>query len=382
MNHIAIEFRDIQKTYGKSRVLDKLNLKIPRGKLVTLIGPSGCGKTTCLKMINRLIEPTAGKIIINNEEIDQMDPVELRRNIGYVIQQIGLFPHMTIEENISLVPKLKKIPEKSFTNRVEELLDLVGMDPAQFRTRYPRELSGGQQQRIGVARALAADPSIVLMDEPFSALDPISREQLQDEIVQLQNTLHKTILFVTHDMDEALKISDEIILMNKGKVVQQDVPHQILQNPKNEFVREFVGEKRFAQSSSFSKAKDIMTEGITVPSSYKVQECIRLLQQNGVSELVVTDSNQKYLGLISPKEIFAHLDNQTLTASHLMAKEKEAVGPETLVADIIPLFQETERDSIAVIDEKEQLMGVITKTMLFQLITTTVAGGSDMEHAS
>ncbi len=239
-----IAFHNVAKSIGDVSIIKGMDLQIEAGELFVLIGPSGCGKTTTMKMINRLIEPSAGRIDINGADISKADPVELRRNIGYVIQQIGLFPHMTIGQNVALVPKLKKMEKAQYEKNVDELLDMVGLDPKVFKDRYPAELSGGQQQRVGVIRAMAADPPIILMDEPFSALDPISREQLQDELVRLQRTIKKTIVFVTHDMDEAIKIADRICIMNNGSVVQLDTPNRLLQRPANEFVADFIGVKR------------------------------------------------------------------------------------------------------------------------------------------
>lgn len=239
-----IRFENVNKYFEETQVLQDLNFQIDEGEIVCLIGPSGCGKTTTLRLVNRLIEPSSGKIYIQDKDISNIDPVELRRSIGYVIQQIGLFPHMTIEKNISVVPRLKGWKEKDYCKRVDELLEMVGLDPNVYKKRYPAELSGGQQQRIGVIRALAANPSIILMDEPFSALDPISREQLQDELIKIQMEIRKTILFVTHDMDEALKLADKIGFMHEGKLIQLDTPEAILNRPANDFVRDFIGEKR------------------------------------------------------------------------------------------------------------------------------------------
>lgn len=244
----AVEFRGVSKNYGQGFVLNRFDLVIPREKIVTIIGPSGCGKTTLLKMINRLIEPEAGTVLVNGQDVGRTDPVELRRSIGYVIQQIGLFPHMTVEQNISIVPRLKGERKQKLVERTTELLTLIGLEPESYRRRYPHELSGGQQQRIGVARALAADPSIILMDEPFSALDPISRVQLQKELIKLNERVRKTIVFVTHDIDEALKIADVLIILKSGTVVQQGSPADILDSPADAFVREFLGNERFALS--------------------------------------------------------------------------------------------------------------------------------------
>ncbi len=239
-----IQFHKVKKVINDVQIIKELDLKVEEGELFVLIGPSGCGKTTTMKMINRLIDPSSGTIEVNGEDISRKDPVQLRRNIGYVIQQIALFPHMTIGQNVALVPKLKKLDPNVYERRVDELLDMVGLDPQKFKHRYPNELSGGQQQRVGVIRAMAAEPPIILMDEPFSALDPISREQLQDEFVRLQRTIRKTIVFVTHDMDEAIKIADRICLMKDGQIVQLDTPHNLLQHPADEFVIDFIGPKR------------------------------------------------------------------------------------------------------------------------------------------
>jgi osmoprotectant transport system ATP-binding protein len=250
MSEIVLEFKQVSKSYGSGLVLDDFNFKVQKEKIVTIIGPSGCGKTTILKLINRLIEPEKGTILLDGNDISKLNPVELRRNIGYVIQQIGLFPHMTIEENISIVPRLKGDDKKKLIQRSKELLELIGLDSALFQKRYPHELSGGQQQRIGVARALAANPSIILMDEPFSALDPISRVQLQKELIKLNEQVKKTIVFVTHDIDEALKIADQIVLLKDGEIVQASSPIELINKPVNEFVREFIGRERFQKDFS------------------------------------------------------------------------------------------------------------------------------------
>ncbi|RDZ10112.1 glycine/betaine ABC transporter ATP-binding protein [Priestia megaterium] len=239
-----IRFEQVSKKFkNDTYVIKSLNLEIKNGEFFVLIGPSGCGKTTTLKMINRLINLSEGTLWINDKKITDYDINELRWNIGYVLQQIALFPHMTIAENIAIVPELRKWSRQKIQQRVDELLEMVGLDPEQYRNRKPNELSGGQQQRIGVIRALAADPDIILMDEPFSALDPISREKLQDDLVNLQRSIKKTIVFVTHDMQEALKLGDRICVMREGKIEQTGTPQEIINNPINEFVRDFVGVK-------------------------------------------------------------------------------------------------------------------------------------------
>ena len=235
-----IEFVDVNKNFGEYHIIKNLSLKIEKGKITVIIGSSGCGKTTTLKMINKLILPTSGKIYIDGEDISQKDTIKLRRNIGYVIQQTGLFPHMTVKENIELIAKIENIDKNKINLRTKELMKMINLDYATFFERYPLELSGGQQQRVGVARAFALDPGIILMDEPFSAVDPISRKQLQDELIDIQKKLGKTIVFVTHDIQEAIKIADKICLMNNGEIMQYDTPENIIKNPKNDFVRKFI----------------------------------------------------------------------------------------------------------------------------------------------
>jgi osmoprotectant transport system ATP-binding protein len=239
-----IRLEDLTKKFGSVIAADRINLEVATGEICILLGPSGCGKTTTLKMVNRLIEKTSGKIIVGGRDTDTMDPVEVRRGMGYVIQQIGLFPNMTVEENICVIPRLLKWDDAKAKRRAAELLELVALDPATFLHRFPRELSGGQQQRVGVARALAADPPIMIMDEPFGAIDPINREIIQDEFLRMQETLRKTILFVSHDIDEAVKMGDKIAIFRAGKLEQFDTPDNILAHPVNPFVADFVGQDR------------------------------------------------------------------------------------------------------------------------------------------
>ncbi|NLC41369.1 MAG: betaine/proline/choline family ABC transporter ATP-binding protein, partial [Erysipelothrix sp.] len=234
-----INFNNVSMSYGDNLIIKNMNLHIPKGELVVLIGPSGCGKTTSLQLMNRLIDPDSGTIEIDGKDIHKVNVIDLRRQIGYVIQEIGLFPHMTIRQNIEIVPKLLKWDEKKRLARTQELMKIVGLNPEEFMDRYPAKMSGGQQQRIGFLRALAADPPIILLDEPFGALDPVTRDSLQDELKRLQKELNKTMVFVTHDMDEAIKIADRIVIMNEGQIVQYDTPEEILLNPANQFVEKF-----------------------------------------------------------------------------------------------------------------------------------------------
>ena len=357
----AVEFRNVVKQFDHSTVVRNINLQIPRGRLVTLIGPSGCGKTTTLKMVNRLIDPTDGDIFVDGANIMQQNPVELRRNIGYVIQQIGLFPHMTIEENITLVPRLKGGKKRDLLTRTEDLLHLVGLDPAVFRNRYPCELSGGQQQRIGVARALAADPNLILMDEPFSALDPISREQLQDELVKLQSAVKKTILFVTHDMDEALKIADQIVLMRDGTIMQSDTPDQLLRHPKDDFVREFVGEKRFSNVEQLLTVEDVLTNAVTIAPVRGLAEAIVLMQRRRVNGLIVTNRSGEYLGVLGPNEIYANYGDELSIVGDIMTKNAPVVTLDADLSMVLLLLEQEGRGYLPVLDHREHLLGVVTR---------------------
>ncbi|OPH57803.1 hypothetical protein BC351_04685 [Paenibacillus ferrarius] len=373
MSEIALEFKQVGKNYGSGFVLENFDLQVPRGRIVTLIGPSGCGKTTILKMINRLIEPEEGHILLDGTDISSLDPVELRRNIGYVIQQIGLFPHMTIEENITIVPRLKGESKKQLVARTEELLRLIGLDPSHFRRRYPHELSGGQQQRIGVARALAANPSIILMDEPFSALDPISRIQLQKELIHLNKHVQKTIVFVTHDIEEALKIADQIILLKDGKIVQASTPEQLLQSPANAFVREFVGAERFQTAVTEQTAVNVMESAISIKSQAAISEAFGQLKLNKARDLIVTCPENRVLGVVGVDELsqFAREENfPMLKVEDIMRTNIPSIHTQTTTAQISNLLKNYH--ILPVVDESQQLHGIVTQTSFIQGIGSTL----------
>lgn len=288
-----IEFNHIHKTYPDgTKALVDFSFEVQEGEFVVLIGPSGCGKTTTLKMINRLIEPTSGRIMIENENIVNYNIHELRWNIGYVLQDIALFPHLTIEENISVVPEMKKWKRKKMKTRSDELLDMVGLDPSTYRKQMPSELSGGEQQRVGVVRALAADPDIILMDEPFSALDPISKEQLQKDIQNLQREIKKTIVFVTHDMDEAMALGDRIALMKDGTIVQTDTPQRLILHPETDFVKDFIGERK----SPWQTAIDVICDRHS--SRLLTLEEVRSAGYPEKGIYFVHDQEQNYIGAV------------------------------------------------------------------------------------
>jgi len=260
MTRTAIEFRAVSKQYPNTSqyAVSEVNVSIEEGKFITILGSSGSGKTTFLKMVNRIYEPTAGEILFLGENIKKLPIEEYRRKIGYVIQQIGLFPHMTIEENISTVPKILKWDKQKIAQRVDELLELVSLSPKLFKKRYPRQLSGGQQQRVGLARAMAADPAIMLMDEPFGAIDAMTRQNLQDELIKIQKKLNKTILFVTHDIGEAFKLGDKVLIMHEGQIQQFDAPYAIISQPANEYVAHLISTQDTVQQLKILKAESVM----------------------------------------------------------------------------------------------------------------------------
>ena len=359
-----IEFKGINKIFKNNIVLYDINLKLEEGNIIVFVGPSGCGKTTTVKMINRLIKPTLGQILINGEDISNKNVIELRRNIGYVIQQTGLFPHMTIKENIEIVAKMQKMSSQEIEEKTRELMEMVGLDYEKFANRYPAELSGGQQQRVGIARALITNPDIILMDEPFSALDPITRSQLQDELLNIQTQFKKTIIFVTHDMDEAIKIADKICIMGKGRIIQYDDPETILKNPANEFVSDFVGKNRIWASPEYIKVKDIMIENpITCSQDISLLKCIKKMRYERVDTLLVVDRKRKFNGIITGKMIQKEKDHYK-SVKEIMEQPRAITYPDKSIVDILKDVNEKNLSSLPVIDSNGILKGLITKTSL------------------
>lgn len=365
-----IEFKNIIKKYKNNEVLSNLSFKINTGDFVAIIGASGCGKTTTLKMINRLIEPTAGKIYIDGEDISEKDVIKLRRNMGYVIQQTGLFPHMTIRENIEIIPKVEKISPQEIKDRTYELMEMVGLNCEEFLDRYPTQLSGGQQQRVGVARAFATDPDIILMDEPLSALDPITRAGLQDELIDLQSKFKKTIVFVTHDMDEAIKIADRICIMDRGKIVQYDTPENILKYPANDFVSQFVGKNRIWTSPKFIKAQDILAvnPGITTANS-SLFGCMEKMRSSQVDSLMVVDGkSRKIEGIIYAEQILLEKD-LSVKAGTVMKKDIWTIGPDDTILEVLRIVTQNRISSIPVVKEDGVFVGLITKSSLITALS-------------
>ena len=310
-----IEFENVSKTYpGGTEAVRDLTLEVAEGETLVLLGTSGSGKTTTMKMVNRLIEPTSGQILIEGQDIMGRDPIQLRREIGYAIQHIGLFPHMTASENIAVVPKLLQWTQARIDERIDQLLEMVGLEPGEFRDRYPSQLSGGQKQRVGVARALAADPPIVLMDEPFGALDPITREQLQNEFLELESAIKKTIIFVTHDVFEAVKMGDRVALLDEGRLQQLATPQQLVESPANEFVDQFLGQHRFQLSLLTQTVRSIGTatvrpgqEPSARPATFLTQrasliEALDLFKKTGKSALPVFEQ-KRYVGELAKRHL-------------------------------------------------------------------------------
>ena len=360
-----IQFEGISKRYKTKQVLSEITFSIQSGNLVAIIGESGCGKTTLLKMINRLIRPTSGTISIDGKSIGTMDEVALRRKIGYVIQQTGLFPHMTVKENIELIPKLEKMSSTDIEDNTRKLMQMVGLDCDEFLNRYPTELSGGQQQRVGVARAFATDPDIILMDEPFSALDPITRSDLQDELVQLQAKLKKTIVFVTHDMDEAIKIADMICIMKDGNILQYDTPEHILNNPVNEFVSNFVGKNRIWSSPEYIKVSDIMIDHpITATKELSVLKCIEKMRNNKVDSLLIVEQGSRDLAGIVKAGRLRGVEDRTQPAEQFMYKDFPTLLPEQCILDALKIVTENQVSTVPVVDGQGRLQGLITRSSL------------------
>lgn len=365
----VIEFKNVSKEYTEGNpVLNNINLTVNDGELLVLLGNSGCGKTTLLKLINRLLELSSGDILINGTNINTVDAVELRRDIGYVIQQVGLFPHMTVKENIEIVGQIQDKPYDEIEKNTERVMDMIGLNLEEYLYRYPAQLSGGQQQRIGVARALAADPDILLMDEPFSSLDPISRTQLQDELQGIQSVLKKTIVFVTHDIAEAVKMADRICLLHKGHIEQLAAPKDILKTPKTDFVKDFIGASRFWRTPSLIAVEDIMTADVfpfTVDTS--PQQVYDALQQDHVPMICVTDKDGKMIGKLTEKIMIRHFeDNGSLDKQ--MKKDFAYVYPETSLQEALQLMLDDDILYLPVLSKEKTPLGVVHVNDLMEVL--------------
>lgn len=366
-----LKFENVSKVYEDGfKAVDSVSFEIPKGELLVLIGPSGSGKSTTMKMINRMEPHTSGKISINGKDNNSYVASDLRRGIGYVIQQIGLFPHYTIEKNIAIVPQLNGWSQEKIKPRVNELLEMVGLDPKIYATRYPKELSGGQQQRVGIARALASDPEIILMDEPFSALDPITREQLQGELISLQKKLNKTIIFVTHDMDEALKMGDRIAIMKDGKLLQLDTPEKLLHEPAHGFVEEFIGKHRIIQNPELMPVTEIMSESVvtTLPQS-SPEKAISLIRQRKITDLIIVDESKTMLGIVSAYDVIKKV-NSIRSIAEIMQPIGFFLQNNASAKDAILMMDESPFGLIPIVDEQKKLIGLVTRGSLLAALST------------
>jgi osmoprotectant transport system ATP-binding protein len=359
MNQATVEFRHVSKQYGPqgAAVVD-LSLLVPAGDICVLVGPSGCGKTTSLKMVNRLVEPTSGQVLIDDQDVMTVDVTELRRGIGYVIQQIGLFPHQTIAENVGTVPRLLGWPRARIQRRTEELLELVGLDPAGVRNRYPSQLSGGERQRVGVARAMAAEPPVMLMDEPFGAVDPIVRERLQNEFLRLHRLQGTTVLFVTHDIDEAIKMGTRVAVMQQGgHLAQYAPPTELLAYPASDFVSRFVGTDRGLKRLSLLKVADVRLErGVVAHVGEPVKAAAHQALEGEAAWVLLLDQTDAPLGWIKVSQL---MSDGALSAE-LVDASSPLVHLETTLRDALSMLLTSAVQTAVVVDEHGKFIGMLT----------------------
>ncbi|MBG6107100.1 ABC transporter ATP-binding protein [Frigoribacterium sp. CG_9.8] len=371
----SILIEGVTKRYPgqKSPAVDGITLEIPAGKIVMLVGPSGCGKTTTLKMINRLIEPTEGRIVLGDEDVTDIDGDELRRRIGYVIQAGGLFPHLTVAANISIVPKMLGWDKKRIADRVDELLELVSLDPADYRDRYPKELSGGQQQRVGVARALAADPPVLLMDEPFGAVDPITRQRLQDELLRIQEELQKTIVIVTHDFDEAVKLGDWIVVFSDGAhIVQYDTPERILAEPANEFVENFIGSGAGLKQLTLRRVGEVeLADAVTARPGEVASEVLARAVAAKHNHVVVVDERERPIQWLTRRQLTRLEKITAVREAHL-----PVVGHRATLNDALDTMLVSSAGAALVTGKRDRFLGVIDVETVMEAITSARASAA------
>ncbi|MEO5283581.1 MULTISPECIES: ABC transporter ATP-binding protein [Limosilactobacillus] len=376
-----VEFKNVSKIYPGGKVaVENINLLIERGEFVCFIGTSGGGKTTTLRMINGMLIPTGGEIIVDGKNIHDIDPIKLRRSIGYVIQNIGLMPHMTIRDNITLVPKLLKWPKEKRDARAKELIKMVEL-PEEFLDRYPSELSGGQQQRIGVIRALAADQQIILMDEPFGALDPLTREALQRLVKRLQQQMGRTIIMVTHDMDEAIRLADRVVIMDQGHIVQNASPDDVLTHPANEFVANLIGPERLRQAkvNHLTAAEIMRPNPIKIHAQQNLGDALNQMHQYHVDSLMVVDDEDHLTGILDLKTLRNQQQPQLIIDDMKHAVPVKIKEDERLQMITEPLL-ERNWEYVPVVDEQNHLKGIITRSALVDVIYDAVWGTTENPH--
>ena len=368
-----IKIEHVSKSYKDKLVLRDVSVTVEDNEFIVIIGSSGCGKTTLLKLINKLLPMDRGNIIINGHSIRDVQGTELRRKIGYVLQDGGLFPHLTVKENLELVLKIGDMPAEKRVDRVFELLDMVNMDPKVYCNSYPCQLSGGQRQRVGVARAFALDPDLILMDEPFSALDPLTREELQDEIVKLQKEYKKTVIFVTHDMDEAIKCADKICVIEEGRVAQFDQPEEILKHPADDYVEKFVGRNRLWGNPSYIHASDIMsTKPVQLSKDRTALQALQTMRKNGINSVLVTSAGpRKILEGVVWLEDLQKLDDRkmALRLSEVLSVDYRFVFEDTTLQEIIDRIDYDRSGIIPVLNRRGELKGFLTKSILLSALS-------------
>lgn len=375
-----LSIKNLSKVYaGGKKAVDNMTIDIESGDFIAFIGTSGSGKTTALRMINRMIESTEGEITIDGKNIKNLNPVELRRSIGYVIQQIGLMPHMTVKENIVLVPKLLKWSQEKKDEKARELIRLVDL-PEEYLDRYPSELSGGQQQRIGVVRALAAEQDIILMDEPFGALDPITRDTLQDLVKKLQQQLGKTFIFVTHDMDEAIKLADKICIMTNGQVVQYDTPDNILRSPANDFVKDFIGQNRLIQDRpNIRTVKDAMIKPVTVHVDRSLNDAVNIMREKRVDTIFVVGNDEHLLGYLDIEDINEGLRHHKELID-TMQRDIYRVRIDSKLQDSVRTILKRNVRNVPVVDsDNKKLLGLVTRANLVDIVYDSIWGELDSD---
>ena len=364
----SININDVIKKYGENTVIPDLKADIKNGELFTLLGPSGCGKTTLLRMIAGFNSIEGGTISFDENVINDI-PAH-KRNIGMVFQNYAIFPHMTVKENIKIIPKLMKKSESEIEQKTIELLNMVGLNPKEYLYRYPAELSGGQQQRVGVARAFAADAEIILMDEPFSALDPITRTELQEQLFNIQKEYNKTIVFVTHDMDEAINIADMICILKDGKIIQYDTPENILKNPENDYVEEFVGRNKIWAKPEFIKAEDVMINNPAIVSIKRnLLQAREIMRDKTVDSLLIVDKEGILLGYVTLSDI-QKSDNKSILVGDIMRRSPEYVTEDTNLLDLLEKFTGLKRGYLPVCNKDGKLMGLVTRSTLISVLSS------------
>ncbi len=367
-----IEFKNVSKKYQDNTILKDITFEIEKGEIAVLIGSSGCGKTTTMKMINRMIDPSGGIVLVNSRDVQELDPITLRLGVGYVTQKSGLIPHMTIGENVALVPSLLGWSKKKKEARTRELLELINLAPDEYMQKMPSQLSGGQQQRVSIARALATEPDLILMDEPFSALDPLTRLQLQNEVKSLQSRLKKTIVIVSHDMNEALRLGDKIIFMDGGEIVQIGTPREFLTNPVSEKIKNFFSNASFLRNSDLIISGDIALKDYPkVLETSLLKEASEIFDTSEEEFVLVVDTKEQYKGYITARELAKHPLNTPIHT--LPLRKKNGVFETTPSEELIRLFQTNKYLQFVPIETDEgKLVGIMTRSGLIDYIVTTI----------